>query len=232
MTRPDAVVICAVLSTCVCISVLFFWTVWQQILISDLRDGTSTTTATTTTAAPATTAPAPTVAAIGGLRGDFHQGLVMVRQQVIDPLVEQQQQPLRKRDDPRPAPRVNFVHAKPKEAPMPPKPIFKKQVQPEKVAPVPELIDENSVAVAEQPQEEAAVPVERTEEDRNNRASLAMAANEAKFKAAAARAAKIAADPAAVVVDKKAALATNSKKVATQQRPSSLQERMRERARV
>lgn len=188
MARADLAVICFVLMTCACLSVVFVWTVWQQVLIDDLRDDTTTTTATTTTTTAAiTTAPAPTEAGVQGVN-EFQRRIANLRENVIDPM-------LVKRDEiPRAGPRVVVFPTKKPAATKPaPKPVFQKQVQPEKVVPLEVAFDSDTTTEKEDVKEVApAQPVAavRTEAERAARASLAMAENEAKHKVAAARAAE------------------------------------------
>lgn len=195
MARRDTIAICTLLMTCVCLGVVFFWTVWQQVLIDELRDGTTDATTTTTTtptiattstvASPSTTA-TNAVASAKGLGGEFVRRMAEVRQNMIDPLLVREEE-LRKRNELAAAPRshVKIVRAKPTVV-VPPKPIFQKQVRPEKVVPMPALLDE---IASQTDYDDEKQPAVRTEEDRSARSSLAMAANELKHKAAALRAA-------------------------------------------
>jgi hypothetical protein len=193
MARKDTVAICTLLMTCVCLGVVFFWTVWQQVLIDELRDGTTEATTTTTIAttstsvAPPSTTATNAVASAKGLGGEFVRRMAEVRQNMIDPLLVREEE-LRKRNELAAAPRshVKIVRAKPAVV-VPPKPIFQKQVRPEKVDPVPALLDE--IASQTDSDDDEKQPAVRTEEDRSARSSLAMAANELKHKAAALRAA-------------------------------------------
>jgi hypothetical protein len=194
MARSDTVAICTLLITCVCLGIVFFWTIWQQVLIDELRDGTTeatttttTTIATTSTLAPPSTTATNVVASAKGLGGEFVRRMAEVRQNMIDPLLVREEE-LRKRNELAAAPRsrVNIVRAKPVVV-VPPKPIFQKQVRPEKVVAAPKLLDEIASQIDYDDDEKQ--PAVRTEEDRSARSSLAMAANELKHKAAALRAA-------------------------------------------
>lgn len=222
MGRADMAVICFVLMTVACLSVVFVWSIWQQVLINDLQKGTAsatTTTASTTTAAP-TTAPAPTGGAVAGV-GEFQQRIAVFREQVIDPLLVKrnvQDAPARKS-----AARV--ITFPTKAPPVPPKPVFAKQVQPEKVVPLKAAFGEAETEkddspnknddVKEQSDDDVSVGETSAQSDeRAVRAALAMAENEAKHKAAAAATATPAAPTAAASV----------------KRPLSLQQRMRGRA--
>ena len=233
----DCVGVILVLITLSCLAVLFVWQIYQEVVIADLKKftGGATTTAaatttTTSTSAGATTAPtaAPTAAPAAVHANVFQKRIAQVRRTMIDPLLQdsqdqkpkeqQQQKPKEQQEateeqERKRSPTVAFPYKVKVKVPVRPEPIksiFHKQVQPEKVK-LSKPLDVNTDDTRSSDSAPAAAP--RTEEDRSERAALAMAANEIAHKSAAS-------------AQSESAAGTDTKKPA----PLSLQERIRARA--
>jgi len=90
----DCAPIIFVCVTCACLAVLLIWQIWQQVQLDDLRAGTTTavTNGTTTTVIATTVPTAPpteSVVVAGKVGGavNFHDGLRVLREKIIDPML-------------------------------------------------------------------------------------------------------------------------------------------------